>query len=408
MSRAAEPLAPEAEPGRRGLWLGILAYRWISFTWMTTLAFLWRDKFINEELAWAAIGVTAAWNVWLTAARGWERRVVRWIDLGISFSLLVVSGFVVTETGVVRGGVPFFATAYPATSALTVGAGEGIGGGLIGAAVLSIGLSLSRQVNGSPLTGLPSGEWADLVNGWVYFFSAGGAAGLMSRVLRRSGEELRRVNEEAAIERERAVRLAERESLGRRIHDSVLQSLALVNKRARELSSRPTVTGDEVRDLAEMAAEQERALRSLLQDEREAAPPGMVSLRTVLEASAFGVTGVPVTITPVATLWLPAGHVDEISAAIRQALENASTHAHASRVTVFAEQQDGEIVVSIRDDGVGFSYDEDALRREGKMGLLKSMKGRVEELGGTMRIQSAPGRGTEVELRIPAGENPQP
>src|SRR5512134_2773664 len=97
MSRTAEPLAPEAEPGRRGLWLGILAYRWVSFTWMATLAFLSRNDFSHESLAWTALGLTAAWNVWLTATRGWGRRVVRWIDLAISFSLLVVSGLVVAE-----------------------------------------------------------------------------------------------------------------------------------------------------------------------------------------------------------------------------------------------------------------------------------------------------------------------
>lgn len=404
MSRTAQSLDREAEPGRQGLWLGILAYRWVSFTWMTILAYLSRDDFIRGELAWAALGFTAAWNVWLTLTRGWERPLVRWVDLAISFGLLAASGVVVTEGGVVGGGVPFFATAYPATSALTVGAGGGVGSGLIGATVLSIGLALSRQVNGSPLAELSGDEWTDLVNGMVYFFSAGGAAGLVSRILRRSGEELRRANEQAILERERAARLAERESLGRRIHDSVLQTLALVNKRARELGSRDAVSGTEVQGLAEMAEQQERALRTLLQAEPEDAPRGQVSLRTILQASAFGVTGAPVTINPVGTVWLPADHVDELTAAVRQALENAATHAHASRITVFADRDEAGIVVSVRDDGVGFDYDEDALRREGKLGVLKSMKGRIEDLGGTMSVHSAPGQGTEIEFHVPAAE----
>ena len=402
MVGAADALAREAEPGRGGVWLGILAYRWVSFTWMTTLAYLSRNDFIHVELAWAALSLTAALNVWLTLTRGWERRAPRLVDLAVSFCLLLIAGFVVTEGGIVRGGVPFFATAYPATSALTIGAGAGIGAGLGAGAILSIGLALSRQVNGSPIVGLTGSEWSDLGNGMVYFLSAGGAAGLVFRVLRRSGLELQRANEKAILERERAARVAERESLGRTIHDSVLQALAIVNKRARELGRRASVPGSEVQELAEMAEQQERALRALLQSEPEAPPLGKVSLRTVLEASAFGVTGIMVMISPVGTIWLPADHVDELTAAIRQALENAAAHAQASRVTVFADQDEGEIVVSIRDDGVGFDYDEDALRREGKLGVLKSMKGRIQDLGGSMSVESAPGRGTEVEFRVPA------
>jgi signal transduction histidine kinase len=404
VSRGAASLARDAEPGRKGLWLGILAYRWVSFAWMTTQVFLARDKFPHIELAWLALGLTAAWNVWLTAVRGWEWPLVRWADLAISLCLLLVSGLVVDVGEVVHGDAPFFATAYPATSALTVGAGGGLGAGLLGAGILSIGLALSRQVNGTPLAGLPKPEWLDLVNGMVYFFSAGGAAGLMSRVLDRTDLELREANDEALAQRERAARLAERESLGRRIHDSVLQALAMVNKRARELGARNSVPGSEVRGLAEMADEQERALRALLQAEPEEPPPGRVSMRTVLEASAFGVTGVAITISPVGTIWLPAGCVDELTAAIRQALENAAVHAKASRVTVFADEHDGETIVTVRDDGVGFDYDEEVLRRRGKMGVLRSMKGRVEELGGSMLVHSAPGMGTEIEFRIPRKE----
>jgi signal transduction histidine kinase len=259
-------------------------------------------------------------------------------------------------------------------------------------------------VNGSPVAELQRDQWTDLVNGVVYFFSAGGAMGLISQVLDRTSKQLRDANEEAMAQREWAARLAERDWLGRRIHDSVLQALAMVNKRARELGTRPSVPGNEMQGLAEMADRQERALRALLQSEPEPPPLGKVSLRTVLEASAFGVTGIPVIINPVGTVWLPAGHVDELTAAIRQALENAADHAHASRVTVYGDQDDGEIVVSVRDDGVGFEYDEDALRQRGKLGVLKSMKGRIEDLGGSMRVHSAPGRGTEIEFRVPTAE----
>jgi signal transduction histidine kinase len=76
-------------------------------------------------------------------------------------------------------------------------------------------------------------------------------------------------------------------------------------------------------------------------------------------------------------------------------------HAAASRVAVFAEEDDGAVVVAVRDDGAGFSYDETGLAAAGKMGILKSIKGRVEQLDGSVRVETAPGAGTEIELRVP-------
>jgi signal transduction histidine kinase len=60
------------------------------------------------------------------------------------------------------------------------------------------------------------------------------------------------------------------------------------------------------------------------------------------------------------------------------------------------------VVVTIRDDGRGFTYDEAAFAAAGKMGLAKSIKGRVEQRGGRMRVTSRPGAGAEVELRVPS------
>ncbi len=231
--------------------------------------------------------------------------------------------------------------------------------------------------------------------------AAGAAVGLVSRVLTRSGEELRRAEDQAIRESERAARIAERESLGRQIHDSVLQALAMVNKRGKELAAHPPIPAEEVRRLAEMADEQERALRVLIRGEPDEPPAGAVSLRTVLQAAVYGVSGVAVSVTTVDPVWLPTRDVDELSAAVRQALENVVHHAGASRASVFGERDACDIVVSVRDDGIGFHYDEERLRREGKLGMLRSMKGRIEELGGSMRVASRPGAGTEIEFRLP-------
>jgi signal transduction histidine kinase len=406
MAGSATDEAWVEEPGRTGLWLGILAYRWVSFAWMTILAVLVSGDFRRPELAWAAIGATFVWNLWLTVNRGWERPAVRWFDLGLSTALIVVSGLVVETGGIVSGRAPFFATAYPVSSAMTWGAAGSVGSGLGSAAALSVALALSRQVNGTPLSELDLGQLAAFGNGVVYYLSAGGAVGLVSRVLRRTGAQLRAANESAVRERERAAALAEREAIARRIHDSVLQALSLVNKRGKELGSQVAVSGREVRTLAEMAAQQERALRSLIAREPEEPPSGKTSLREALESVAQTLDDLPVTVTTTGPLWLPAHHAAEIEAAVREALTNAAEHAQAARVTVFAERDGDQIVVSVRDDGVGFEYDEARLERLGKLGLRQSVKGRIEDLGGTVRVDSEPGRGTEIELRVPETDEP--
>ena len=154
---------------------------------------------------------------------------------------------------------------------------------------------------------------------------------MISRLLDRSAAELRAATEEAMRERERAARYAERESLARQIHDSVLQALALVNKRGRELGARGSVEADEVLALAQTAGEQERALRELLLRAPEPAPGGTASLRDALEASAREIRGVPVAVSAVGPIWLPGGTVAELVAAVGQALANVEAHARAHR-----------------------------------------------------------------------------
>ena len=398
-SRVDDAIPVEA-PGHRGLWLGILAYRWAAYAWMVLLAFLSRANLQRPLLAWTAIVVAGAWSAWLTATRGWERAAVRWVDLGLSTGLILVSGLAMNEGGVVRG-LPFFATSYPVSAAMTVGAASGVSAGVWSGIVLGIALVLSRRLNGIPFGELRAEHWIAIGNGAAYYLSAGGAVGLVNRLMSRSAADLRRASDEAARERDRAVRLAERESLGREIHDSVLQALAVVTKRGRELSAQPVVPGDEVRGLADLANQQERALRALIQRPPDEPPDGTVALRTILEAAAFGIRDVPVSVTTVDPIWLPSSAVDELSAAVRQALDNVARHSQASSATVFAEPDNGDIVITVRDDGAGFVYDEARLRQEGKLGLLGSMKGRIEDLGGSMQVDSAPGRGTEVEFRLP-------
>jgi signal transduction histidine kinase len=388
------------EPELGGLWAGILVYRWIALGWMVILAAS-SGSFRSTVAVWVLLGATIAWNVWWTVSRAWFSPEARWVDLGISLALLVLSGLV-QEAGSVVGEQPFFATAYPVVAAMSFGAAEGPLAGLGAALVLSLGLVASRPVNGVALGDLNWDRLVGLGNGIVYYLAAGYAIGLVSRTIQRSATQIRTAEAAAAHERERAARLAERESLGRQIHDTVLQALALVTKRAKELGSAPEVPGGEVARLATVAEEQERALRALIASGPEIPPAGCVALRTVLQAATYGVENLSVTVTTVDPAWLPASFAEELTAAVRQALENVATHARATHTVVFGERLDGSIVVTVRDDGIGFDYDEQRLRAGGKLGVLMSMKGRIEDLGGTMALASAPGAGTEVEFRLPS------
>jgi signal transduction histidine kinase len=394
----------EAERGQAVLSLGILAFRWVSLAWMVVLA-LTAGELRRPALAWATIAVLATWTGWLTVARPAPTWPVLLADLALAVAVNLVAGLVMPAATV--GERPYFAAGYPVAAAVTWGAARGVGGGVAAGLVLGASLVAGQLVNGVDLAAEEPAVLLDLAGGTLNFVLAGGAVGLVSRLLERSAGQLRQATEETIRARERAARLAERESLARQIHDSVLQVLALVHKRGRELAAAGPVPADQVAGLAEMAAGQERALRSLILRDPAAdeTPAGAASLRAALEALAGAERSLPVTVGATGALWLPAGQVEELVAATRQALDNVVEHAGASRAALFAEEDGGAVVLTVRDDGRGFTYDERRLLAEGKIGLAKSVKGRVEQLGGSMRVTSRPGSGTEIELRVPTEDD---
>jgi signal transduction histidine kinase len=419
-----------AARGRAALPLGILLLRWATLAWTTVVAVATTGDLRHPAVAWAAIALALLWTAWLTLARPGPRgqgtgpapwyvpvregpdgpgpgRMV--VDLAVGVALVAATG-AANQPGALSGAAGLgsvFSTAYPIAAAVSWGAARGVGGGLVAGAVLGVALVVARVVNGESLDDLRTVQALGLAGGAVNFLLAGAAVGLLARLLDQAAIELGRAVDASVRASARAARLAERESLARQIHDSVLQSLAMVNKRGRELAAGGRVPGGEVARLAELAGEQERALRALLLREPAAAPSGRASLREALEALARSTTAGPTpTVSAVGPLWLPTGCVNELVAAVRQALENVAEHAQADTVAVFAEQDDDHVLVSVRDDGVGFDFDPEALRAEGKLGLLQSMRGRVEHLGGTMLVDSAPGRGTEIEFRVPANGVP--
>jgi signal transduction histidine kinase len=150
-----------------------------------------------------------------------------------------------------------------------------------------------------------------------------------------------------------------------------------------------------------LAAEQEVALRSLV----AAVPPesmldGTADLRPLVQLLATDRVSVSVPATPVL---LPAGTVGELTGVVREALRNVERHAgDTARAWVLVEDLSTDVVVSVRDDGVGIPAGRLAVAQdEGRMGVSRSIRARVDELGGTVTLDTAPNAGTEWEVRVP-------
>jgi phage shock protein PspC (stress-responsive transcriptional regulator) len=188
-------------------------------------------------------------------------------------------------------------------------------------------------------------------------------------------------------ERNERIRSQERAEVAAHLHDSVLQTLALVQKRA-----------DDPRAVATLARRQERELRSWLSGAPEARPDEC--LADALRAAAAEIEeahGVAVEVVTVGDHDLDDRHRALVAAA-REALANAVRHSASEEpIALFMEVADGRTEVFVRDRGVGF--DPDAIP-EDRRGVSESIMGRMARHGGRAAVHSKPGQGTEVELIV--------
>ncbi|MGJ6123756.1 DUF5931 domain-containing protein [Mycolicibacterium sp. Y3] len=218
--------------------------------------------------------------------------------------------------------------------------------------------------------------------------AVGLAVGMAASTARRAHAELERATRLAAA-------LAERERLSRQVHDGVMQVLALVSRRGREI-------GGEAAQLAEVAGEQERALRRLV-SVADTAQDGGISV-TDLGALLRGYASDRVAVSlPAAAVYLDARVADEVLAATVNVLTNVERHAGpGAKAYVLLEDLGGSVVVSIRDDGRGIPAGRLAeAENEGRVGVSKSIRGRMQALGGEAVLTTSEGGGTEWELTVP-------
>ena len=196
----------------------------------------------------------------------------------------------------------------------------------------------------------------------------------------------RRLLDQRAAERAARVRSEERAAVATHLHDSVLQTLALIQRHAES----PSVVG-------RLARSQERELRAWLYEPVVATGGTWAGLVARLVAEVEG--DHEVTVEPVVVGDLP---VDDAVAALgqatREAVVNAAKHSGAGSVSLYSEAGPEQVVVFVRDRGAGF---DPASVPADRRGLRDSVTGRLTRIGGTATVRSAPGEGTEVELCLP-------
>jgi signal transduction histidine kinase/phage shock protein PspC (stress-responsive transcriptional regulator) len=200
-----------------------------------------------------------------------------------------------------------------------------------------------------------------------------------------------RLTNDLSAEREERVRTQERADLAAHLHDSVLQTLALIQKNAADGST-----------VARLARSQERDLRAWLFD----ATPGGGTLAGALReivADIEDTYGVDVELVTVGNVDLDLDEsVAPIVAAAREATANAARHAGTPVVDIYAEVSPDRVEVFVRDRGSGF--DPQAVPAD-RQGVRNSIVDRMARHGGTAEIRSTPEAGTEVRLKLPRQES---
>ncbi|MEE1942466.1 DUF5931 domain-containing protein [Streptomyces sp. TRM 70361] len=402
------------------LWSALTGYRVLTAGYALALYAYAYDEYTHPLGAGAYLALLALWTL-ATVRRvsSAERCTLPFLvaDLSVALTGILLTPVVDTAERIEAGG-PTLPTIWTAGAVL----GFAIRNGWRWAAGASVLVGAANVTVG--------GLAEDTVHNVLLVCIASIAIGYVAEVARASERTLAR-----ALRIEAATR--ERERLARDIHDSVLQVLAMVQRRG-------AAVGGEAAELGRMAGEQEAALRSLVSSgvapgipaPRGAAVPAAAAAGASAGAprgAAFPGTGTggddagadgagardvrPLLAAfsgprvsfaePGAPVPLPAAAAGGLAAAVGAALDNVRAHARGpsgeeARAWILLEDEPDAVVVTVRDDGPGIPPGRlAAAEAEGRLGVALSIRGRLRELGGSAEWVSVPGQGTEVELRVP-------
>lgn len=349
-------------------------YRVVVWIWMLILVLVQTigGEPGNRTVLAGAMVLATAWTVLtLWASRSTKRLGSLWFVAADGFVALALSatGLAAGAEDFVSGGWPgswLFVVAFAASLPWTLSAGVLL-------LLAHAGLHLAHGLAAGRTAGTFQFIALALVIGWAFDSI-------------RQRDRLR-LTAEAALAQQTAevARHEERSSLADHLHDSVLQTLHAIRVDAEH--------PDEVRYLARR---QDRELRRTIEEFRspyqESFKAQLLRHRDEVEDLCRGVQIVDVIrddrpVTPALALALEAA---------REALMNAGKHSGASRVDLYSEATDGQVIINIRDRGRGFDAGGGFER-----GLGRRIVGPVERSGGEVEVQSRPGEGTEITIRVP-------
>jgi signal transduction histidine kinase len=362
------------------LWRAAQVFRLLSCIYALGFQIAVNPGLERPAVGWALFAVLMAWSLACAIAylQGFGRRA-SWVlvEVVVVVALILSTEFVATDQwALANQSWPTTLWATNATISAAIASGP-IAGMSAGIAVMIASTMVKGFIN------YDLGRNATI----VIELAVGLAVGMAAQTARRAHAEL-----------EEAARLAashqERERLSRQVHDGAIQVLALVSRRGREI-------GGETAELAELAGEQERALRRLVSSaDVEPQVGAMADVGALLRQRASDRVSVSVPADPVL---LEAPVATELYAAAANALDNVAAHAGpGAHAYVLLEDLGDAVTVSIRDDGVGIADGrlEEAVG-EGRIGVAKSIVGRMDWLGGSAKLSTGPGCGTEWELTVP-------
>ena len=377
MSTTSRTIFPTAITVARAL----VVARWLTLIWMVGVVVVSStepDTIRHPLAAWlcvAAVATVAAWTTF--AVRTDPNRLFTngflVVEASLAVGLSVIDGWVFAPDHVFEVSQSL-ATQYPLIAVVSIGLARGP---LVAGAV---GLLIGPAEWAAALLN-DFGPWKarhviSLIATSLFYAAAGAVFGWQARLLRRA---------EGDIADQRA-----RDDVARVLHDTVLQTLALVERR----------TAGTDPDLARTAREADRELRAFLFGSTSRSDDTLEQrVRAAVERARRhhdAAAHVPVTVSVVDTAPQPDEEIQgAVAAAIGEAVANALEHADAHRVVVFVEtDDDGDVFASVRDDGRGFPVES---TRSGH-GLDESIIARMHDVGGRSEVVSAPGVGTEVRL----------
>ncbi|WP_253814756.1 MacS family sensor histidine kinase [Nocardia amikacinitolerans] len=388
MSRTPPTELSPADAATAPLWRAVQAFRLVTLLYAVGQQIASVPYYQNQRLSWVFIALMVVWSgLSALMLSQWQvadvAKVRVWVVIGDHIVVigLIAATRLVADYDWYHGHQTLPTTMWAANAVISAailrGPIAGIASGLLIAAVI---ITVRDQWG--------QDVWADATA--PVLVSVGLALGLAANTARRAQEQL-----------QRAVRLTaaaeERERLAREVHDGVLQVLSYIKRRGSEI-------GGPTEELALRAGEQEVALRVLISEQgvREDTGGAEVDLRPLLTVHATPKIFVSTPGEPVRVGRWAAG---ELAAAVATALANVELHAGPdAKAYVLLEDTGDELIVSVRDDGIGIAQGRLAeAEAEGRMGVSRSIVGRITALGGTAELltEGSVGEGVEWEFRVP-------